>query len=62
MSFDDSGRAIGFTYSFASQQFLVSCGGHIGYSIRPSARGKGYAKEQLRLGLLEAKAKNIKKY
>ncbi|WP_392656240.1 GNAT family N-acetyltransferase [Streptococcus mutans] len=32
-----------------------------GYSIRPSARGKGYAKEQLRLGLLEAKAKNIKK-
>lgn len=28
---------------------------HIGYSIRPSERGKGYAKEQLRLVLREAK-------
>ena len=28
---------------------------HIGYSIRPSERGKGYGKEQLRLALLEAK-------
>ncbi|MEW4354725.1 GNAT family N-acetyltransferase [Streptococcus pneumoniae] len=33
--------------------------GHIGYCIRPSERGKDYAKEQLRLGLLEAKSKNI---
>ncbi|MFC3927237.1 GNAT family N-acetyltransferase [Streptococcus caprae] len=29
--------------------------GHIGYCLRPSQRGKGLAKEQLRLGLLEAK-------
>ena len=29
---------------------------HIGYSVRPSERGKGYGKEQLRLGLSEAKA------
>lgn len=28
---------------------------HIGYSIRPSERGKGYAKEQLRLGLEKAR-------
>ena len=62
VSFDDSGRAIGFLHiRLRLNNFLVSCGGHIGYSIRPSARGKGYAKEQLRLGLLEAKAKNIKK-
>ncbi|MGT2799490.1 GNAT family N-acetyltransferase [Streptococcus marmotae] len=33
--------------------------GHIGYCIRPSERGKGYAKEQLCLGLIEAKAKAI---
>ena len=34
---------------------------HIGYSIRPSERGKGYAKEQLRLGLEKAKAAGLKK-
>ena len=36
-------------------------GGHIGYSIRPTERGKGYAKEALRQGLQIAKEKNIKK-
>lgn len=30
-------------------------GGHIGYGIRPSERGKGYGKQQLALALLEAK-------
>ena len=34
---------------------------HIGYSIRPSERGKGYAKEQLRLGLEKAKELGLKK-
>lgn len=34
---------------------------HVGYSIRPSERGKGYAKEQLRLGLEKAKAIGLKK-
>ena len=33
----------------------------IGYSIRPSERGKGYAKETLRQGLQVAKEKNIKR-
>ena len=32
---------------------------HIGYSIRPSERGKGYGKEQLRLVLAEAKKLGI---
>lgn len=33
---------------------LIETGGHIGYGIRPSQRGKWYATEQLRLWLLEA--------
>lgn len=34
---------------------------HIGYSIRPSERGKGYAKEQLKLGLEKARELGIEK-
>ena len=44
-----------------SNRVLLQEGGHIGYSIRPSARGKGLAKEQLRQGLQVAKSKNIKR-
>ena len=36
-------------------------GGHIGYTVRPSERGKGYAKEMLRLDLDNARAIGLSK-
>lgn len=40
-------------------EFLLHRGGHIGYSVRKSERRKGYAKEMVRLCLLEAKERGI---
>lgn len=40
---------------------LEELGGHIGYYIRPSERGKGYGKKALALALTEAKKLNINK-
>lgn len=36
-------------------------GGHIGYTVRPSERGKGYAKEMLRLNLKNARDRGLEK-
>lgn len=36
-------------------------GGHIGYTVRPSERGKGYAREMLRLDLENARALGLKR-
>ena len=60
--FDDVGRALGFlNLRLRLNEGLLNYAGHIGYSIRPSERGKGYGKETLRQGLQIAKEKNIKK-
>jgi predicted acetyltransferase len=40
---------------------LMMESGHIGFSIHPDERRKGYAIEQLRLGLVEAKNRGLKK-
>jgi len=40
---------------------LGSWGGHCGYSVRPSERGNGYAKEMLRLNIKNANDKGIQK-
>ena len=62
VSFDDVGRALGFlNLRLRLNEGLLNYAGHIGYSIRPSERGKGYAKEALRQGLQVANEKNIKK-
>jgi predicted acetyltransferase len=39
--------------------FLLNQGGNIGYGLRPSARGRGYATWALREVLTEAKAKGL---
>ena len=36
-------------------------GGHIGYTVRPSERNKGYAKEMLRLNLQKCRERNMDK-
>lgn len=60
VSFDVAGQALGFlNLRLRLNDYLLEKGGHIGYSIRPSERGKGYAKESLRQGLQVAKDKNI---
>ena len=62
VSVDDVGCALGFlNLRLRLNEGLQNDAGHIGYSIRPSERGKGYAKETLRQGLQVAKEKNIKK-
>ena len=40
---------------------LGTWGGHCGYSVRPSERGKGYAKEMLRLNIQNAKSMGIER-
>ena len=40
---------------------LGTWGGHCGYTVRPSERGHGYAKEMLRLNLSNAKELGIEK-
>lgn len=62
VAFARDGQAVGFlNLRLRLSAYLLEEGGHIGYSIRPSERGKGYAKESLRQGLQVAKGKNIKR-
>ena len=62
VAFSEKGQALGFlNFRLRLSNFLLEEAGHIGYSIRPSERCKGYAKETLRQGLQVAKGKNIKR-
>lgn len=56
----DDGALVGhLALRHALNEFLYELGGHIGYSVRPAARGRGIAKEALKLGLAEAAALDI---
>ncbi|MEE0499775.1 MAG: GNAT family N-acetyltransferase [Streptococcus sp.] len=62
VAFARDGQAVGFlNLRLRLSAYPLEEGGHIGYSIRPSERGKGYAKEALRQGLQVARSKNIKR-
>lgn len=58
--FDDMNKSLGFlSLRLRLNEALFESGGHIGYSVRPSQRGNGYAKQVLATGLQYAKNKNI---
>ena len=62
LSFGETGLPLGFlALRLSLNDKLFVEGGHIGYSIRPSQRGKGYGKEQLRLGLAEARKQGLER-
>lgn len=53
---DDFGKIFGaLDLRHELNEYLALCGGHIGYGVRPSERGRGFGKKQLSLGLLKAK-------
>lgn len=58
----NDGRLIGMIdIRHRLNNYLLNFGGHIGYSIRKSERGRGYATEMLALALTECVKLNIKK-
>lgn len=58
----DNNEFVGFlNLRHELNEALKRIGGHIGYAIRPTKRGHGYGKEQLRLGLQKAREQGLKR-
>jgi predicted acetyltransferase len=57
---EEDGRILGIVNRrYALNEALERFGGHIGYAVRPSARGRGVAKAALRLALADLRAHGI---
>lgn len=55
LAFNDQGILVGISdLRLGTNDFIEKYAGRVGYSVRPSQRGKGYATEILRLTLKEA--------
>lgn len=60
VAFDENNKVIGFgSLRHELNEYLIKFGGHIGYSVIPSQRKKGYGSIILKLLLEEAKKMNI---
>ena len=59
---ESDGRIVGMIdLRHRLNDFLAEYGGHIGYSVRPDERRKGYAKAMLSLVLEEARGRGIRR-
>ena len=57
---EESGQAVSFVnLRLRLSDYLLERGGHIGYSVRPSRRKQGLAKESLKQALDLARSKNM---
>ena len=55
-------KAVGFlNFRLALNDHLLQFGGHIGYSVRPTERNKGYAKAMLKQAFIFAISRKIKR-
>ncbi len=62
LAFDNREELIGMIdLRHSLNKWLLMYGGHVGYSVRPSERGKGYASEMLGLVLHEARKLGIER-